>query len=78
MILARKARSAAYRPGDCETFFQHLEADNLSVGTGEHYRGVRLDDLACSNCRKAFHFGQVFKAISTMRSSALRVAPVDA
>ena len=35
-------------------------------------------DSSNTNSRKDFHFGQVFKAISTMRSSSLRVAPVDA
>ena len=55
--------------------------ESLIDSQKRHYSeflGVRLGDLAGSNCRKALHVGQAFKAISTVRSSSLRVAPVDA
>ncbi len=46
MVLAVKAWSAACRLGDSEAVFQHLKADNFTIGDGEHDREVRLDDLA--------------------------------
>jgi hypothetical protein len=43
-----KTRSAASRLGYSETVFQHLKADNLTIGNGKHDCEVRLDDLAGS------------------------------
>jgi hypothetical protein len=48
MALAKKAWSAACRLGDGEAVFQHLKADNFTIGDAEHDREVRLDDLAGS------------------------------
>ena len=42
----KKAWSAACRLGDSEAVFQHLKADNFTIGNAEHHREVRLDDLA--------------------------------
>src|SRR6478672_11019112 len=38
--------SGACRLRDSEAVFQHLKADNLTIGNGEHDCEVRLDSLA--------------------------------
>jgi len=40
--------SAACCLGDSEAVFQHLKANNLTMGDGEHDREVRLKNLAGS------------------------------
>jgi hypothetical protein len=49
-----------------------------AVATAEARRATTDETGKCHNYRTNVHFGQVFKVISTMRSSSARVAPVDA
>jgi hypothetical protein len=46
--LAKQAWSAACGLGDRKAVFQHLKADNFTIGDGEHDREVRSDNLAGS------------------------------
>jgi hypothetical protein len=48
MALAKKAWSATCRLGDSEAVFQHLKADNFTIGDSEHDREVCSDDFAGS------------------------------
>jgi hypothetical protein len=64
------------------------EEDYLAALDLARRRNRQLHNSVCFHCqqsessnansREDFHFSQVFKVISTMRSSSLRVAPVDA
>lgn len=44
-MFAKKAGSGAGRLGDGEAVFEHLKADNFTIGDGEDDREVCVDDF---------------------------------